>query len=62
MQHPREIKKDSQMIMEIHSVKTVPSLIIRRVRKIAMSDYWLRHVCLSVRPSVSNPLMDFHEI
>jgi len=23
-----------------------------RVRKIAKNDYWLRHVCLSVRPSL----------
>jgi hypothetical protein len=46
----------------------------RRVRKIAKSDYWLRHVCLTVYPFVCLPVRpsvrlpsashwtDFHEI
>ena len=28
------------------------SLVFRRVRKIAKSDFWLRHVCPSIHPSV----------
>jgi hypothetical protein len=51
--------------------RTSVSYLFRRVCKIWKSDYYLRHVCLSVRPSVSLPfrmeqigyhLMDFHEI
>jgi hypothetical protein len=29
--------------------------LVRRFRKIAKRDYWLRHVCLSVRPSARPP-------
>jgi hypothetical protein len=42
-------------------------LPFERVRKIAESDYYLHHVCLSVRPSVRKEQLrshrtDFHEI
>jgi len=38
-----------------------------RIRRIAKSDYWLRHVCVSVDPSVPTRQLgylwaDFHEI
>jgi hypothetical protein len=45
--------------------------VFRRIRKIAKSDYWLRRVCLFVRPSASQPALieligsrwtDFYEI
>jgi hypothetical protein len=40
--------------------------VFRRVRKIARSDYWLRHVCLSVRPfvcmeQIGSQFGDLHE-
>jgi hypothetical protein len=43
-------------------------IVLRRVRKIAKSDYQLRYMCLSIRPSVLRMeqlgphLTDFHEI
>ena len=39
-----------------HNHRQIISLlnIFRRVRKISKRDYWLRHVCLSVRPSTWN--------
>jgi hypothetical protein len=37
--------------------------LLGRVRKIATSDYWLRHVCPSVRTDqLDFPWTDFHEI
>jgi len=41
--------------------------IFRHIRRIAKSDYWLRHVCSSVRPSTSMEQLgshwtDFHEV
>ena len=33
---------------------------VRRVAKIAKSDYWLRHVRPSVRPSVRMEKFDYH--
>jgi hypothetical protein len=36
---------------------------VRRCRKIVKSDYWPRHVCISVRPHgiLGSHLRDFHE-
>jgi len=37
--------------------------VFRRVRKIAKNDYWLCHVCPSVRmEQLGSDRMDFHEI
>jgi len=35
--------------MTLKLLRQVPQCVIRRVRKIAKSDYLVRHVCLSVR-------------
>jgi hypothetical protein len=43
--------------------KTTHLSVLRRVHKIAKSDYQLRHVCLSVRMEELGPHgIDFHEI
>jgi hypothetical protein len=41
--------------------------VFRRIREVAKSDYWLHHVCMSVRPSVCMEQLgvhwtDFYEI
>jgi hypothetical protein len=36
---------------EEHCVESTVTLLVRRVHKIAKSDYQLRHFCLSARPS-----------
>jgi hypothetical protein len=43
------------LYMQCHA--RLDSTFFRRVRKIAKYDYWLRHVCLSVRPSVRMELL-----
>jgi len=42
---------------------SVPVSVLGRVRKITTSDYWLRHVCPSVRTEqLDFPWTNFHEI
>ena len=44
---PKTIQEQTAFI-----TNTQPGSFFRRVHKTAKSDYWLRRVCLSVRPSV----------
>jgi len=41
-------------------IRITKSAFFRRIRKIAKSDNYLRHVCLSVRPSVRKLHIEAH--
>ena len=58
---------DEVRILERRKIVRNRFSVFRRVREIAKSDYWLRHVCLSVRPCArmeqhGSHWTDFHEI
>jgi len=54
------MKNEIIIIIIIIHRHSVPSPNFRRVRRIAISDYFLRHVCLSVRPSVRMEQLGSH--
>ena len=51
---PTAVLHDSIIILCLSFLIFIADLFIRRVRKIAKSDYQLRHVCLSAWPSPWN--------
>jgi hypothetical protein len=53
----------NNLMLPVYVENTLPDFVFRRVRNIAKSDYYLCHVCLSVRAEQhGSHWKDFHEI